>query len=85
MTNQRDPNHPIPVRTEKRDESWSMLPIALVIAVLLGAGYMLYRNMEPNNTATPTRTTQTQPNNSIPAPSSTPTPMTPAPTTPKQP
>ena len=79
MTNQRDPNRPMTDRTA-RDESWGLLAIALV----LGAGYLLYRNFD-HTTPTTTRTTQTQPNASVPAPSPAPTPMTPAPTAPKQP
>jgi hypothetical protein len=77
MTNQRDPNRPMTNRTD-RDEGWGMLPILLAIAVVLAAGYMLYRNYDHAGPGT-TRTTQTQPN--VTAPSSAPT----APTTPKQP
>ena len=83
MTNQRDPNRPMTDRTA-RDESWGMLPILFAIALVLGAGYLLYRNFD-HTTPTTTRTTQTQPNASVPAPSPAPTPMTPAPAAPKQP
>jgi hypothetical protein len=80
MTNQRDPNRRID-RTTNDERGWGVLPILLAIAVILGAGYILYRNMDHEPTTT--RTTQTQPSESVPAPS--PAPMTPAPTTPKQP
>jgi hypothetical protein len=79
MTNQRDPNRPAD-RTA-RDEGWGVLPVLLGIAVVLGAGVMLYRNLDHTDT-TPARTTQSQPT-TVPAPS--PAPVTPAPTTPKQP
>lgn len=81
MTNQRDPIRPMTDRAA-RDEGWGMLPILLVILVLLGVGYVLYRNYDHTGPTT-TRTTQTQPSELVPAPS--PAPMTPAPTTPKQP
>jgi hypothetical protein len=75
MTYQRDPN--LPPDQTVREKGRGMLPILLLIAVVLGAGVMLFRNHDQPD-ATPAPTTQT-----VPAPS--PAPVTPAPTTPKQP
>jgi|RhiMethySRZTD1v2_1073278.scaffolds.fasta_scaffold24085_1 hypothetical protein len=44
MTFNRDPNAPLRdrLRVRRDDGSWSALPILLVVAIVLGAGVMIY-------------------------------------------
>ncbi len=42
MTNQRDPDRRPGDFMRRDDGSWSTLPILLVVALILGGGYMIY-------------------------------------------
>jgi len=75
MTYQRDPNRVR--RAWNGDEgSWSAISIVLLIAAIIGIGYILVHNISSDTTRAPTRTTE----QSVPTPPAT----RPTPTNPKQ-
>jgi hypothetical protein len=77
MTYQRDPDRRRPSDYMRRDDgSWSIVPIVLGLALILGLGYLVFGADWNSQPGTGTKTTESGP---PPAPQSTPTTPTPAP------